>query len=80
VDEFDDAGSADKGFRGRATGSRGEGEERTESLARVGEYVAHHRTDFRFEREFLRCEEFLERREVSFKAGVQRGGHAAMCG
>jgi hypothetical protein len=46
----------------------------------MGEHVADHRTYLWFEREFLRREEFLERREVGFKAGVQRGGHAAMCG
>jgi hypothetical protein len=46
----------------------------------MGEHVADHRTDFWLEGEFLRREEFLERREMGFKAGVQRGGHAAMCG
>ena len=46
----------------------------------MGEHVADHRAHFWFEREFLRREEFLERREVGFKASVQRGGHAAMCG
>ena len=80
VDEFDDAGAADQGGRGRAAGARAEGEERTESLAGMGEHVADHRADFGFEREFLLREEMLEGREMGFKADVQRGGHAAMCG
>jgi hypothetical protein len=80
VDQFDDAGPADEGIGRRAAGAGAEGEQRTEPLARVGEHVTDHRSHFRFEREFLRREEFLERREVGFKAGVQRGGHAAMCG
>jgi hypothetical protein len=46
----------------------------------VSKYVADHRAHLWFEREFLRREEFLERREMGFKAKVQRGGHAAMCG
>jgi len=79
VDQLDDAGTADQGVRGRATGAGAEREQRTEALSRMGEYVADHRAHFWFEREFLRREEFLERREVGFKAGVQRGGHAAMC-
>jgi hypothetical protein len=36
----------------------------------VGERVADHRADFGFECEFLRREEFLERREMGFKSGV----------
>ena len=79
VDELDDAGSADEGVGGRAPCAGAECQQGTEAFTRVGEYVTDHRAYFRFEREFLRCEEFLERREVSFKAGVQRGGHAAMC-
>jgi hypothetical protein len=80
VDEFDDASSADEGVAGRAPCAGAERQQGTEAFARVGEDVADHRAHFRFESEFLRREEFLERREVGFKAGVQRGGHAAMCG
>jgi hypothetical protein len=32
----------------------------------MGEHVADHRTDFGFEREFLRREELLEGREMGF--------------
>ncbi len=80
VDQLDDAGATDEGVGGRAAGAGTERQQRTEAFARVREHVADHRTHFRFESEFLRREEFLERREMGFKAGVQRGGHAAMCG
>jgi len=80
VDQLDDPGAADERVGGISTGAGAERQQRTETFARVGEHVPDHRADFRFEHEFLRREEFLERREVSFKAGVQRGGHAAMCG
>jgi hypothetical protein len=80
VNEFDDAGSADESFGGRAARARAECEQRTQAFTRVGEHVADHWAHFWFEHEFLRREEFLERREVGFKASVQRGGHAAMCG
>ena len=65
-------GSADEGGGRRTTGAGAESEERAEALAGVGEHVAHHRAHFRFEREFLRGEELLERGEVGFEAGVQR--------
>ena len=80
VDQLDDAGAANQGVGGRTAGARRESEQGTESLARMGEHVADHRTDFWLESEFLRREDFLERREMGFKAKVQRGGHAAMCG
>jgi hypothetical protein len=80
VNQLDDAGTANQGVGRRAARAGAEREQRTEAFPRVGEHVADHRAHFRFEREFLRSEEILERREVGFKAGVQRGGHAAMCG
>jgi hypothetical protein len=80
VDQLDDAGAADQGGRRRAAGARAESEEGAEALARMGEHVADHRADFGFEREFLLREELLEGREMDFKAGVQRRGHAAICG
>ena len=80
VNQFDDAGTANQGVGGRAARAGAEREQGTEAFTRVGEHVADHGAHFRFESEFLRREEFLERREVGFKAGVQRGGHAAMCG
>ena len=72
VDQFDDAGPADEGVRRRVAGAGTEGKERAKPFAGVGEHVAHHRAHFRFEREFLRGEELLERGEVGFEAGVQR--------
>ena len=80
VNEFDDAGTANQGVGRRATRAGAKSEQWTEAFTWVGEHIADHRTHFRFEREFLRREEILEGREVGFKAGVQRGGHAAMCG
>jgi hypothetical protein len=80
VNEFDDAGTANQGIRRRAARAGAKREQRTKAFTRVGEHVADHWAHFWFEHEFLRREEFLERREVGFKASVQRGGHAAMCG
>ena len=80
VNQLDYAGTANQGIRRRAARAGTEREQRTEAFPRVGEHVADHRAHFWFEREFLRREEIFERREVGFKAGVQRGGHAAMCG
>jgi hypothetical protein len=66
VDQFDDAGAADQGGGRRTAGACAESEQWAETLARMGEHVAHHRTDLRFEREFLRREELLEGREMGF--------------
>jgi len=70
VHEFDDAGPADERFGRRTAGAGAEGEQRAEPLAGMGEHVAYHRADLRFENEFLRREEFLQRSEVGFKSGV----------
>jgi hypothetical protein len=70
VHEFDDSGPADERFGRRTAGAGPEGEQRAEPLAGVGEHVADHRSDLRFENEFLRREEFLQRSEVGFKSGV----------
>jgi hypothetical protein len=80
VNQLNDTCPADKGIGRRTAGSGGKGQKRTEAFAWVSKNIAYHRADFRFEDEFLRREEFLERREMGFKASVQRGGHAAMCG
>jgi hypothetical protein len=66
VDQLDDAGAAHQGRGWRTSGAGAEGEERAEALARMGEHVADHRADLRFEREFLRREELLEGREMGF--------------
>jgi hypothetical protein len=66
VDQFDDAGATHQGGGRRTAGAGREGEQGAEALARMGEHVADHRPDLRFERQFLRREELLEGREMGF--------------
>ena len=72
VDQFDDRRAADQREGGFPAGPGGEGEQRAQALARVGEDLRYHRAYLGLEGVDLLAQEALQRREVGVESGMQR--------